>query len=99
MPGIAAVRGLGVRRKVLRSCSVVRLLEREDELGVLADAVQGAAAGRGSVVVVAGEAGMGKSAWLRELRERTDEPVTFLTGACEPLSVPVPLAPLRELVE
>ena len=25
--------------------------------------------------------------------------MTFLTGACEPLSVPVPLAPLRELVE
>ena len=91
--------GLGVRRKVLRSCSVVRLLEREDELGVLVDAVQDAAAGRGSVVLVAGEAGIGKSSLLRELRERTGERVTFLIGACEPLSVPVPLAPLRELVE
>jgi DNA-binding CsgD family transcriptional regulator len=91
--------GLGVRRKVLRSCSVVRLLEREDELGVLVDAVQDAAAGRGSVVLVAGEAGIGKSSLLRELRERTGERVTFLIGACEQLSVPVPLAPLRELVE
>jgi len=78
---------------------VVRLLEREDELGVLADAVQDAAAGRGSVVLVAGEAGIGKSSLLRELRERTGERVTLLIGACEPLSVPVPLAPLRELIE
>ncbi len=78
---------------------MVRLLEREDGLGVLVDAVQDAAAGRGSVVLVAGEAGIGKSSLLRELRERTGERVTFLIGACEPLSVPVPLAPLRELVE
>jgi DNA-binding CsgD family transcriptional regulator len=78
---------------------VVRLLEREDELGVLADAVQDAAAGRGSLVLVAGEAGIGKSSLLRELRERTGERVTFLIAACEPLSVPVPLAPVRELVE
>ena len=78
---------------------MVRLLEREDELGVLADAVRDAAAGRGSVVLVAGEAGIGKSSLLRELREHTGERVTFLIGACEPLSVPVPLAPLRELVE
>ena len=78
---------------------MVRLLEREDELGVLVDAVEHAAAGRGSVVLVAGEAGIGKSSLLRELRERTGERLTFLIGACEPLSVPVPLAPLRELVE
>ena len=78
---------------------MVRLLEREDELGVLADAVQDAAAGLGSIVLVAGEAGIGKSSLLRELRGRTGELVTFLIGACEPLSVPVPLAPLRELVE
>ena len=85
--------------QVLRSCSVLRLLEREDELGVLAEAVQDAVAGRGSVVLVAGEAGIGKSSLLRELAERTGEDVGFLIGACEPLSVPVPLAPLRELVE
>ena len=66
---------------------------------MLVDAVEDAIAGRGSVVLVGGEAGIGKSSLLRELRERTGERVTFLIGACEPLSVPVPLAPLRELVE
>lgn len=77
----------------------VRLLEREDELAALADAVHDAAAGRGSVVLVSGEAGIGKSSVVRELRERAGPPTTFLIGSCEPLSVPVPLAPLRELVE
>lgn len=96
--GVGAARAWG-SAEPLRSCSVVRLLEREDELGLLVDAVQDAAAGRGSVVLVSGEAGIGKSSLLRELGERTGKRVTFLVGACEPLSVAVPLAPLRELVE
>ena len=77
----------------------MRLLEREDELGVLTAAVQEAIAGRGSLVFVSGEAGIGKSSLVRQLRTRSAERATFLIGACEPLSVPVPLAPLRELVE
>jgi DNA-binding CsgD family transcriptional regulator len=77
----------------------VRLLEREDELDVLAVAVADAAGGRGSVVLVSGEAGIGKSSLVRELAERTGDHASVLIGACEPLSVPVPLAPLRELVE
>jgi AAA ATPase domain len=78
---------------------VVRLLEREDELGLLAGAVRDAIGGSGCFVLVGGEAGIGKSSLVRELRERLGDRTTFLTGACEPLSVPVPLGPLRELVE
>ena len=75
------------------------LLEREADLDVLAAAVDDATAGRGSLVLVSGEAGIGKSSLVREFREQNGERASFLTGACEPLSVPVPLAPLRELVE
>ena len=41
------------------------LLERAPELGVLQAAVAEAAAGRGSVVLVLGEAGIGKTSLLR----------------------------------
>jgi DNA-binding CsgD family transcriptional regulator/tetratricopeptide (TPR) repeat protein len=78
---------------------VVRLLEREAELELLTGAAEDTAGGRGSVVLVGGEAGIGKTSLVRALREHLDERVTFLSGACEPLSVPVPLAPWRELLD
>lgn len=74
------------------------LLEREDELETLVDVVRGATAGRGGVVLVGGEAGSGKSSLLRALRDRVPA-TSFLIGACEPLSVPIPLGPWREIVE
>lgn len=76
----------------------MRLLERGDELGLLAAAVEDAIAGRGCVVLVAGEAGIGKTSLVRSVRASLPDQVTFVWGACEPLSVPVPLAPWRELL-
>ena len=73
------------------------LLEREGELAALQAAVVAARGGRGSVVLVGGEAGIGKTSLLRALRAETT--IAFLVGRCEPLSVPVPLGPLRELAD
>ncbi|HEV8374147.1 MAG TPA: AAA family ATPase, partial [Actinomycetota bacterium] len=60
------------------------LLERSsllDELrGVLA-----ARAGGGRVVLVAGEAGIGKSALVRRFAERQSADARFLLGVCDPL--------------
>lgn len=77
---------------------VAELLERDNELEALVDVVKAAAAGRGGVVLVSGEAGSGKSSLVRALRDRVED-VNFLVGVCEPLSVPIPLAPWREIVE
>jgi predicted ATPase len=76
-----------------------RVLEREAELLVLKEAVCDLDAGRGGVVLVGGEAGIGKTTLVRTLRTAVADRVTFLVGACEALSVPVPLAPLRALSE
>jgi DNA-binding CsgD family transcriptional regulator len=75
------------------------LLERDAELTALQDVVRGLAPGRGRLVLVGGEAGIGKTTLVRALRARADERVAFVAGACEALSVPVPLAPVRELAE
>ena len=74
------------------------LLERGEELAALESVVEAARDGRGQLVLVAGEAGIGKTSLVRALRARLGERTAFLLGACEPLSVPVPLAPLREIV-
>ena len=74
-----------------------RLLERDDELAMLGAAFEEALAEGGSLVLVGGEAGSGKSLLIRGLRERIGDRGAFVVVGCEPLSVPVPLAPVREL--
>jgi hypothetical protein len=74
---------------------VDRLLEREAEVETLLAIVERVRGGRGTVVLVRGEAGIGKTSLLRELRDRAGLP--FQVGRCEPLSVPEPLGPLHEL--
>ena len=73
------------------------LLERDAELNALDAAVVEAQRGRGGFVLVGGEAGSGKSSLIRALRQRVAERVSFFVAGCEFLSVPMPLAPVREL--
>jgi DNA-binding CsgD family transcriptional regulator/tetratricopeptide (TPR) repeat protein len=73
------------------------LLERADELGTLHGcAADVAASGRGRIVLVFGEAGIGKTALLRQFREELPPRVTVLWGTCDPLFTPRPLGPLVE---
>lgn len=73
------------------------LLEREAELAALQAALDEAAAARGGVVVVTGEAGIGKSALLAHFLAGLDGSTRALVGACDDLSIPRPLAPFRDL--
>jgi DNA-binding CsgD family transcriptional regulator len=76
----------------------MRLLERERELAILDDATRQAAGGAGSVVLVNGEAGIGKSALLAHaFADPTTSRVRVLWGACDPLSTPRPLGPLHDI--
>jgi DNA-binding CsgD family transcriptional regulator/tetratricopeptide (TPR) repeat protein len=75
----------------------MEILEREDDLARLLSAVDAAAASRGSFVLVPGEAGIGKTTLVRMLREALHGRVSMAVGGCEPLSVPEPLGPFRDL--
>ena len=73
------------------------MLERSEELGALHGlATEVAASGRGGVVIVSGEAGVGKTALLRQFRGELPRRVTVLWGSCDPLFTPRPLGPLLE---
>ena len=75
---------------------VTPLLERQTELRVLRSAVDGAADGHGSTVVVSGEAGIGKTSLIRAFLASLDGRARVLEGACEDLLTPRVLGPLRD---
>ena len=75
----------------------MRLLERERELAELGDAVNTAIDGSGCVLLLHGEAGIGKSSLVGALRDRPPSGSRVLVGACDALSTPRTLGPLRDL--
>ncbi|HEV2530019.1 MAG TPA: AAA family ATPase [Thermomicrobiales bacterium] len=73
------------------------LLERDDHLAALERALGEAAAGRGSLLFVGGETGVGKTALVERFRQGVRHPVRVFTGACDSLSTPRPLAPVADI--
>ena len=76
------------------------LLERSAELSTLVgclDAVERSS--RGQVLLVGGEAGIGKTTLLRRFCEERGQSARVLWGACDPLFTPSPLGPLLEVAE
>src|SRR4029079_13285273 len=78
------------------------LLERDRELGRLDRCVAAAHQGRGSVVLVSGDPGVGESALGSSLLEAVprDGPdgVTVLVGSCDDLVAPRSLGPFQDMV-
>jgi DNA-binding CsgD family transcriptional regulator/tetratricopeptide (TPR) repeat protein len=72
------------------------LLERQVELQMLGTAVERAGAGRGSAVLVSGEAGIGKTSLVHAFLAATAGRARVLVGACEDLLTPRALGPLRD---
>jgi DNA-binding CsgD family transcriptional regulator/tetratricopeptide (TPR) repeat protein len=76
------------------------LLERSAELSTLDGCLE--AVGRsshGQVLLVGGEAGVGKTTLLRRFCEERGRSAPVLWGACDPLFTPSPLGPLLEVAE
>ena len=71
---------------------------RERELGQLLDAFERARAGAGRAVFLVGEAGIGKSRLLLELRRRLDTQAAWLEGHCLSFGAAMAFHPLIDLV-
>jgi DNA-binding CsgD family transcriptional regulator/tetratricopeptide (TPR) repeat protein len=74
----------------------MQLLEREQCLSDLASWLDPGVRDSGCIVLVAGEAGIGKTALLQEFAQRQSE-VRVLWGACDALITPRPLGPLHDI--
>jgi DNA-binding CsgD family transcriptional regulator len=75
------------------------LLERSSELAALEASLAKARAGRGSLVLVSGEAGIGKTALARAFCDAHRGAAPVLWGVCDRLFTPRPLGPLLDVAE
>ncbi len=94
---VLRARGRKARLDVASERGLTPLVAREPELATLMDLFNRARDGRGQVVFVAGEAGIGKSRLLVEFRRRlaaAREPVTWLEGRCISFGQSNPLLPV-----
>jgi DNA-binding CsgD family transcriptional regulator/tetratricopeptide (TPR) repeat protein len=76
------------------------LLERAAELSILVDCLEAVErSSRGQVLLVGGEAGVGKTTLVRRFCEARGQSARILWGACDPLFTPSPLGPLLGVAE
>ena len=76
------------------------LLERSDQLSMLREALGAVLAhSSGRLVLVGGEAGVGKTALLREFCDQRRRTARVLWGACEALLTPAPLGALFDVAD
>lgn len=72
------------------------LLERESQLGSLLQYADEVRHRTGRLVLVSGEAGVGKTSLIEELQQQLPD-ATWAWGACDGLFTPRPLAPLHDI--
>ncbi|MBV8998880.1 MAG: AAA family ATPase, partial [Solirubrobacterales bacterium] len=85
---------------VIPSIGAEALLERAGDLNALGDLLANVrSTGDGRLLLVGGEAGVGKTALLQEFCATHGSDVRILWGACEPLRTPRPLGPLVDVAE
>ncbi|HEX4760832.1 MAG TPA: AAA family ATPase [Thermoleophilaceae bacterium] len=76
------------------------LLERDAQLAALDQTLAAVvASGRGAMVLVGGEAGVGKTALLRRFCHDAGESARILLGACDALFTPRPLGPFIDVAQ
>lgn len=72
------------------------LIERDSQLAELARLMEETSSGRGRIVLVSGEAGIGKTSLILRLRQRLPEGWRVAAGACDALFTPRALGPVRD---
>ena len=75
----------------------MELIERRAYLSALEEHLGAAAGGEGRLVLVGGEAGVGKTSLVRAFADRQPDRVRVVLAACDGLFTPQPLGPLLEL--
>jgi class 3 adenylate cyclase/tetratricopeptide (TPR) repeat protein len=98
--GVTGQRGRRGRFDVAVERGLTPLVGRARDLAVLRNYFEKAQSGRGQVVSLVGEAGVGKSRLAYELRRQLQgSPLTYLEGHCLPHGASLPYHPIVELLQ
>ncbi len=73
------------------------LIEREATLAAMGDVLARARQGRGNILLIAGEAGIGKTSVVSAFVEQYGQDCSVYTGVCDALFTPRPLGPLHDM--
>ena len=73
------------------------LLERDAPRAIINDTFKQVCANEGAIVLVSGEAGIGKTSFVTEFAEAQRPLRRILWGACDPLFTPRPLGPIYDI--
>src|SRR5512134_1258836 len=73
------------------------LIEREQQLRKLADAWSQVRAGKGRIVLVSGEAGIGKTSLIEHFVSEQRRSTRVLWGGCDDMFSPQPLGPFLDI--
>jgi DNA-binding CsgD family transcriptional regulator len=73
------------------------LLERGPIQVELSQLLHDASVGRGRIVFLGGEAGVGKTSLVQRFAQLVEDRARVLIGACDPLSTPRPLGPVLDM--
>jgi DNA-binding CsgD family transcriptional regulator/tetratricopeptide (TPR) repeat protein len=91
---------MGKDRAAEASHIASELLDRGGELALLEECLGAVRRGsRGRLVLVSGEAGIGKTALLRRFCDGADSAARLLWGGCDPLFTPRALGPLLDIAQ
>ena len=97
---VIRARGPRTRLEVGAERGLTPFVGREHELTLLQERWAEAKAGRGQVILLMGEAGIGKSRLLLEFQRRLEgEPVTWLTGRCISYGQEMAYLPIIDLLK
>src|SRR5512133_1232303 len=73
------------------------LLERETQWQRLNAVIKNMLVGEGATVLISGEAGIGKTAFVTAMTDSVQPHMRVLWGACDPLFTPRPLGPIYDI--
>jgi class 3 adenylate cyclase/predicted ATPase len=93
---VLSARHVESRFAATRTGSAAPLVGRQEEMGLLLRAWEGACHGRGKVVLIQGEAGVGKSRLVESLRETAGKDRIWVAIRCSPFHTASALHPIIE---